>query len=237
MTDQEHLSESVFKKFTRELGLPELDERLISRAVTHRSYLNEHTEALEDNERLEFLGDAVLDFLVGAWLYHEFPGSKEGELTRLRSALVRTEQLALFGEAIHLGQMLRLGRGEEEGGGRQRPALLCAAFEAFIGALYLHGGIDLVETFLEPFLIKTIEQILADRRDKDPKSVLQEWTQSQGKGSPNYRTVSTSGPEHDKTFQVEVVVNELVMGIGFGHSKQTAAKDAAAKALVAQGIN
>lgn len=236
MTDKEHLSESVFTEFTRALGLPEMDERLLSRAVTHRSYLNEHLESLEDNERLEFLGDAVLDFLVGAWLYHEFPASKEGELTRLRSALVRTEQLALFGEEIHLGQLLRLGRGEEEGGGRQRPALLCAAFEAFIGAIYLHGGITLVESFLKPFLIKTIEQILADRRDKDPKSVLQEWAQSQGKGSPNYRTISTSGPEHDKTFQVEVVVSDQVMGIGFGHSKQAAAKDAAAKALIAQGI-
>ena len=119
------------------LGVQFNDLRLLTRALTHRSYLNEHPEAIEDNERLEFLGDAVLDFLVASWLYHRFPEMSEGDLTRLRSALVRTEQLAEFAEDFDLAPLMRLGRGEAEGGGRMRPALLCATFEAFVGALYL----------------------------------------------------------------------------------------------------
>jgi len=219
------------------LNLPIKDNLLLSRALTHRSYLNEHPEALEDNERLEFLGDAVLDFLVGAWLYNHFPEMAEGDLTRLRSALVRTEQLAEFAQQINLGAAMRLGRGEAEGGGRERLALLCATFESLVGALFLDGGIDAVSKFVEPMLQEAASSILAARREQDPKSLFQEWIQSQGYGPPLYRTIATTGPDHAKSFEVEVLVNGQSFGRGYGHSKQAAAKAAARDALQSIGLD
>jgi ribonuclease-3 len=207
------------------------NQSLLFRALTHRSYINEHPEALEDNERLEFLGDAVLDFLVGAWLYNHFPEMAEGGLTRLRAALVGNEQLADFGRQIGLGEVLRLGRGEEESGGSNRPVLLGSTFEALIGALYLDKGIPAVIEFLEPLLVTASEQILLERKDLDPKSLLQEWAQSQGYGTPYYRTTLASGPDHDKIFEVEVMIQGKVYGRGSGHSKQAAAKAAARSVL------
>jgi ribonuclease-3 len=235
-THQGDLLRESLQDFALQVKLPFSDFLLLSRALTHRSYLNEHPEALEDNERLEFLGDAVLDFLVGAWLYNHFPEMAEGELTRLRSALVRTEQLADFAEQIDLGAVMRLGRGEDEGGGRKRPALLCGTFEALVGALYLDAGMGAVQSFIEPYLEAGVVDILAERRDRDPKSLLQEWVQSQGFGPPVYNTVSSSGPEHNKTFEVEVYVSGKPYGRGRGHSKQAAAKAAARQALHAIGI-
>ena len=136
--------EETPQEFAQRLGLVFDDWLLLSRALTHRSYLNEHSEALEDNERLEFLGDAVLDFVVGAWLYHRYPEMPEGDLTRMRSGLVYTEQLAEFARKIQLGNAMRLGRGETQSGGRSRSALLCDTFEALIGALYLDCSIEKV---------------------------------------------------------------------------------------------
>jgi len=217
--------------FARRLGLPFADNLLLSRALTHRSYINEHPDALEDNERLEFLGDAVLDFLVGAWLYNRFPEMAEGELTRMRSALVRTDQLAEFARQIDLGLALRLGRGESGGGGRERQAVLCAGFEALIGALYLNSGVSAVQAFIEPFLRRAVDEILSSNKDLDPKSLFQEWLQSQGHGPPEYRTVASQGPDHARVFEVEVLVNGEVFGRGAGHSKQAAAKQAASAAL------
>jgi ribonuclease III len=217
--------------FSRRLGLSFSDPLLLTRALTHRSYLNENPESIEDNERLEFLGDAVLDFLVGAWLYNRFPEMTEGNLTRLRSALVRTENLAQFAIKIGLGKVVLLGRGESEGGGRERPALLCGAFEAFIGALFLDQGIQNVQLFIAPMLETASAQILRGNKDKDPKSLLQEWAQSQGLGTPNYKTVSAYGPDHAKTFEVEVLINNKSFGMGVGNSKQIAAKAAAEFAL------
>lgn len=221
----------ALQDFKTRLGLNFSNLLLLNRALTHRSYLNEHPEALEDNERLEFLGDAVLDFLVGAWLYNRFPEMREGELTRLRSALVRTEQLADFASQMDFGRALRLGKGEGQAGGRNRNALLCAVFEAVVGALYLDGGLDSVREFIEPLLEPAAQQILIDHRDQDPKSLLQELIQAQGLNAPIYRTVSTSGPEHMKTFEVEVLINDQVYGRGTGLSKQSAAKAAANQAL------
>jgi ribonuclease-3 len=204
---------------------------LLRRALTHRSYLNEHPEALEDNERLEFLGDAVLDFLVGAWLYNHYPEMSEGDLTKLRSALVRTEQLASFARQVNLGGVMRLGRGESIAGGRRRDALLCATFEALIGALYLDSGMQAVRDFVEPMLKPAANYILLERKDQDPKSRLQELVQADGNGPPRYRTVSSYGPEHQKMFEVEVLVGGSVCGTGIGHSKRSAAKAAARQAL------
>ncbi len=230
-TDQGVVEVAPPDDFARRQGLPFTSFLLLSRALTHRSFLNEHPEAIEDNERLEFLGDAVLDFLVGAWLYNRFPEMKEGDLTRLRSALVRTEQLAEFAKLIDLGAVMRLGRGESQAGGNQRTALLCATFEALVGALYLDSGLDAVRHFVEPLLEPVADQIILSHRDQDPKSVLQELVQANGFGPPLYRTVSASGPEHEKTFEVEVLINNQVYGHGAGHSKQAAAKLAASAAL------
>ncbi len=132
-----HLVLESPQDLAQRLGLKFKDLLLLSRALTHRSYLNEHPEALEDNERLEFLGDAVLDFVVGAWLYNQFPEMPEGDLTRLRSALVYTDQLAIFARDIQLGKAMRLGRGEVQAGGKERTPLLCDTFEAVIGAIFL----------------------------------------------------------------------------------------------------
>lgn len=217
--------------FSARLKLPFRSYALLSRALTHRSYVNENKDALEDNERLEFLGDAVLDFLVGAWLYHRFPEMKEGELTRLRSSLVRTEQLAEFARDIQLGNALRLGRGESQAGGRQRQALLCGAFEALIGAIYIEAGLAAVSQFIEPMLSVASRRIVALQEDKDPKSLLQELVQSKGFLPPVYHTVEERGPEHEKTFVVEVFLDGKSIGRGLGHSKQAAAKLAAAEAL------
>ena len=218
------------------LGLPFSDMLLLSRALTHRSYLNEHPEALEDNERLEFLGDAVLDFVVGAWLYNRYPEMPEGDLTRMRSALVYTEQLAAFARQVGLGNAMRLGRGEVHAGGRDRSALLCDTFEAMIGALYLDSGVDAVLAFISPLLEEAAEEILILRKIDDPKSMFQEWAQSEGHGSPVYMTRSSIGPDHSKLFEVDVTLNGEIYGTGSGLSKQLAAKDAARDALRKLGL-
>lgn len=206
------------------------------RALTHRSYLNENPDILEDNERLEFLGDAVLDFLVGAWLYNNFPELAEGDLTRMRSALVRTEQLAEFARLLELGKALNLGRGEGLGGGRERQVLLCGAFEALIGALFLDQGLDHVQAFLETLLEPAASQVIEKHKDRDPKSQLQEIVQAQGYSTPVYRMLSASGPEHQRSFEVEVVIGGIVFGYGKGASKRSASKLAAQNALEKIGL-
>ncbi|MDH5506811.1 MAG: ribonuclease III [Anaerolineae bacterium] len=215
----------------KRLGLAFSDNLLLCRALTHRSYLNEHPEALEDNERLEFLGDAVLDFVVGRWLYNHFPEMNEGEMTRLRAALVKTEQLAEFAIQLDIGPAIRLGRGEGENGGRTRLPMLCAVFEALVGGLCLDAGIDAVEAFVEPLLDEAAEAILAENEDQDPKSQLQERAQSQGYEAPLYMTIEENGPDHEKTFTVEAIIGGNVYGRGSGRSKQVAAKAAAREAL------
>ncbi|HPH96910.1 MAG TPA: ribonuclease III [Anaerolineaceae bacterium] len=215
----------------RRLNLPITDILLISRAVTHRSYLNEHKEALEDNERLEFLGDAVLDFVTGAWLYHHFPEMAEGDLTRMRSALVDTPQLASFARKLELGNALRIGRGELQTGGRDRTPLLCDAFEALVGAIYLSSGIEAVEKFFHPLCEKAAIEILDSHKHEDPKGLLQEWAQAQSFQPPNYILIGDSGPDHEKVFEIEVRVNGEAIGRGFGRSKQAATKQAAMNAL------
>jgi len=216
---------------TQRLDLPFQNLLLLTRALTHRSYINEHPEALEDNERLEFLGDAVLDFITGAWLYNHFPEMAEGDLTRMRSALVCTPQLAEFARALDLGPAMRLGRGEDQAGGRVRDVLLCATFEALVGALYLQNDIAVVQRFIHPMLEEVSEQFVLRLELSDPKSHLQEWSQGRKLGIPKYVTVQASGPDHDRIFEVEVHLNGKVIGRGTGHNKQIAARLAAQAAL------
>ena len=217
----------------KRLGLTFANLGLLSRALTHRSYVNENQQVLEDNERLEFLGDAVLDFVIGAWVYHHFPEMSEGYLTRMRSALVRTDTLAAFARSLNLGAALRLGRGEFASGGRKRDTLLCATFEALIGALYLDAGIPAVEEFIEPLLADVQDKVISRVEIYDPKSSLQEWAQAHHLGAPRYQIVDSSGPDHAKTFFVEVQINGQTYGSGRGSSKQVAAQMAAQAALEA----
>jgi ribonuclease-3 len=214
------------------LDLPFGDDlRLLTRAMTHRSYVNEHADVVADNERLEFLGDAVLDFVVGSWVYNSYPEMAEGELTRMRSALVRTETLAEFARQLNLGQAMRLGRGELQAGGRDRDVLLCATYEALIGALYQKCGLEIAKGFIMPLLIPMADTILTQMQTIDPKSRLQELTQSRGWGIPKYITAQADGPDHAKIFEIEVYVGGNCMGKGSGPSKHVAQLAAAQHAL------
>lgn len=224
-------------QLAKRLNLPFDDLRLLTRALTHRSYVNEHQDVPADNERLEFLGDAVLDFLVGAWVYNAYPEMPEGELTRMRSALVRTEALADFARALHLGSAMRLGRGELHGGGRDRDALLCATFEAIIGALYQYKGLEAAREFFMPLLEPAAERIFVQMHTIDPKSRLQEWSQAQKLGTPQYITRDSTGPDHARTFEVEVHVGGKCFGRGAGPSKHVAQQNAAQNALEEIDLN
>lgn len=219
------------------LGLEFRDWLLLSRALTHRSYLNEHPDALEDNERLEFLGDAVLDFIAASWLYNRYPEMPEGDLTRMRSSLVHTEQLAVFARKIGLGRAMQLGRGEMVSGGADRSPLLCDTFEALVGAIFLDtNDVKAAERFIVPFFDAAADEAVRNRDIEDPKGMLQEWVQSQGLSAPKYNIRNAHGPDHSKIFDVEVLVNGEVVASGTGHSKQAATKDAALNALKIHGL-
>ena len=208
------------------------DKALLRRALTHRSYLNENPDyLLEDDERLEFLGDAILDFITGEYLYHRFPEVAEGRLTNLRSALVRTERLAEFATDLNLGTYIFLGRGEEESGGRERPAILCDAFEALIGALYLDQGIEPTRDFVCRIIEPALHKILVSDAEKDAKSKLQAVAQSHYQLTRTYRTVKEKGPDHPKEFTVDAMSGDQNYGAGIGLSKQNAAQAAAQEAL------
>jgi ribonuclease-3 len=208
---------------------------LLVRALTHPSFVNEHPGREErDNQRLEFLGDSVLDFVAAGWVFREYPQFDEGRMTRLRAALVRTDTLAELGRQLGLSGMLRLGHGERESGGNAREANLCDAFEAVVGALYLDAGLERVEAFVAPLIAGVAERILASEADWDAKSRLQEWSQAELGVTPAYRIVSEEGPDHAKTFQAEVVLGDRVAGRGSGHSKQAAEQRAAQAAWDAE---
>ena len=220
------------------LGVEVTDYALLRRALTHRSYINENPEEEQkDNERLEFLGDAVIDFVVAAYLYRRFPRLDEGGLTALRAALVRTKTLAGFARQLQVGECLRLGFGEEESGGRKRPATLCAAFEALVGAIYLDRGLAPVQHLVESLVDPALDRIMAKSLHKDAKSEFQVWAQGEHNITPHYRVVDSEGPDHAKTFTVQVLLDEKVWGVGKGQSKQSAAQAAAEVALIKAGAN
>lgn len=225
------LAKNTSTRFYQSLPANFTDEFLLTRALTHRSYLNENRSVLEDNERLEFLGDAILNYIVAEWLYHHFPEKKEGFLTKVRSALVHTEQLASFARKIDLGTVLLLGRGEEQAGGRERNAILCDTFEALVAAIYLATDIPTVKSFFYPLMENEINTILKNHTEEDPKSILQEWAQGQGFSSPTYQLIDETGPDHDKQFEVSVKINGQEVERGLGGSKQLAEKAAASAAI------
>lgn len=220
------------KRLQKLIGVHFDNDELLQQAMTHRSYLNEHPhEHLQHNERLEFLGDAVLDFLVADWLFQRDSLMPEGHLTRLRAAMVRTESLAELATQWSLGEVMRMGKGEEDSGGRTRQNNLCDAFEALVGAIYLDQGLPVVSEVVMPRFYPLLDKILAEATDKDARSLLQEWSQAHRGLTPTYRIASSSGPDHDKEFTVEVLIGINVVGQGTGKSKQSASQAAAVNAL------
>ncbi len=218
-------------EYEQELGIPFENKSLLVRSLTHRSYLNESPFIQADNERLEFLGDAVLDLVVAEILYQRFPEQREGPLTAMRASLVRRETLAEFARKIDLGDQILLGKGEEESGGRDRDAILHAAFEALVGAIFLDSDLDTVTDFLLLFLDPEIGQLQSGRLHKDAKSRLQEWSQAECGITPRYHTIDSVGPDHAKEFTIEVHIGDRVLGVGKGNSKQRAAQAAAKASL------
>jgi ribonuclease III len=203
-------------------------------ALTHRSYVNEHPgEALEDNERLEFLGDAVIDLAVSHRLMERFPEAREGELSKMRASVVDEPGLASLARAFELGPMLRLGRGEELTGGREKPSLLADAMEAVVAAVYLEGGLTAVLAMVDRYLGATFDRAAAGTLDRDFKTQLQELAQSRFRLAPRYRVVAELGPDHAKKFDVEVELRGEVVGRAIGRSKKDAEQAAARLAIEA----
>ncbi|MDY7016332.1 MAG: ribonuclease III [Cyanobacteriota bacterium] len=220
-----------------ERNLPKIkDEVLLQQALTHRSYVNEHPEE-QDNERLEFLGDAVLGFVVGDWLYQHYTEISEATLTRLRSALVDEKQLANFAREIGVGPLMRLGKGADKDGGRDNPALLSDTFEALIGAYFLDAGIEEVQQYIEPFLGSLADTLVHSQTDAAPqhlvdsKNRFQQWALAQFQENPIYTIIDESGPDHAKEFTAQVSVQGKVYGVGRDRRKQEAEKRAAESAL------
>lgn len=209
-----------------------INQDLLTTALTHRSALNEHiSDSTESNERLEFLGDAVLELITTQFLFHTCPDDPEGVLTAYRSALVKTTTLAEVAAELGLGEQLYMSRGEEATGGRQNQGLLADTFEAVIGALFLDQGLEVVRRFLDDHLFPKFPTIRQQKLYRDAKSHLQELVQAQGHGTPDYQVIKEEGPDHDKQFTVEVKVSNKVVGSGVGKSKQLAQQAAAEEAL------
>ncbi len=207
------------------------NEALLKQAFVHRSYLNESKEFRESNERLEFLGDAVLSFITSHYLFTTYPHFPEGILTNIRSTLVKTKSLSDAATDLHLGELLLLSHGEESSGGRKNESLLADCFEALLGAIFLDQGVDVARQFLLSVLLPRSEEIVRTKSYVDYKSLLQELVQEQTKVSPTYRVIKSEGPDHNKIFWVEVLTGETVLGEGKGKSKQEAEQAAAATAL------
>ena len=203
-------------------------------AVTHKSWVNEHRgEGAEDNERLEFLGDAVIDLLVSEYLMSRFPLAREGDLSKLRAAVVDEPGLAAMGRALQLGELLRLGRGEELTGGREKASVVADAMEAVIAAVFLDGGLAAVHRLIDPFLEEAYARAASGSLDRDFKTQLQEQAQARFRTSPRYRVVAEVGPDHSKTFEIEVELRGQVLGRGSGRSKKDAEQGAARVAIEA----
>ncbi len=221
-----------FDALEKSLHIEFADKHLLQQVFIHRSALNEHHSiGLENNERLEFLGDAVLELVVTEYLYQHYKNN-EGELTNWRSALVRGQHLAERAEELHFGDYLYLSRGEAKSGGKAKQLILANTFEAMIGAIYLDQGYGVAQQFIERYILVHLTQILAEGAHVDPKSRLQELTQDKIGVTPTYQVLSEEGPDHNKTFTVAVYLSENKLALGTGSSKQAGQIKAAENALV-----
>lgn len=221
----------MLEELEEKIGYVFRDKKLLRLAMTHSSFANEKTvRKQENNERLEFLGDAVLELVSSQFLFEKYPEKPEGFLTELRASMVCEPTLALCAQEISLGKFLRLGRGEEHTGGRQRPSITSDALEALIGAVYLDGGFAAAEAFIKRLVLKDIEkrQLFHDSKTKFQEAVRRSYPGEE----LTYRIVKETGPDHNKTFQVEVYVGEQMFGTGLGHSKKNAEQEAAYQALL-----
>ncbi len=210
------------------------NEELLNQALTHRSWVNENPGKRGTNERLEFLGDAILEFVVSSFIYNSFPTQEEGFLTALRANIVNTKSLAVIASKLEIGGHLFLSKGEEQGGGRDNPSLLADTVEAIIGALYMDQGFEASKEFIHANLLEDIDSYL-EKPLKDPKSRLQEMVQAKGMDAPKYKLVKEDGPDHSKEFIIEVVVGDKTAGTGSGKSKSSAEQAAAEHALETLG--
>lgn len=211
------------------------DESLLKRALTHKSFANEMKQKVEHNEKLEFLGDAVLDLIVGDFLYHKFPEDTEGGLSKKRASIVNEEILFQIGLDLKLNHLLQLGKGEIQTGGSSKPRLVASSFEALIGALYLDGGHAVAKEILyREFAVLTENVCGAEDFERDYKTRLQEWVQKSFKETPQYEVLAEEGPPHDRNFIVCVKVKEDVWAQGRGRSKKSAEQEAARQALAQQ---
>lgn len=204
---------------------------LYNQVFVHRSYLNESKEKIESNERLEFLGDSVLSFLVSSYIYEQYPELKEGELTSMRSVLTNTETLYIISKEMELGELLKMSRGELASGGRTNKTILANTYEALLGGIFLDGGLEAARIFVHDTILVRIDELIEDQGMKDAKSRLQEITQEKNKTSPIYKILKEEGPDHAKIYTVGVYLNDTLLAQGTGKSKQDAEKDAAQSAL------
>lgn len=225
----------TFEDLQKAIGVTFTSQDLLKQAFFHRSYLNEERQIKTSNERLEFLGDAVLSFLTSRFLYETYPEYPEGILTNIRSSLVKTTTLGEIGCSLHLGDLLFLSHGEEASGGRTNQSLLADVFEALLGAMFLDRGIDTCKKYLETYLFPRATDIVAKKAYIDFKSYLQEIIQQDSRSSPTYEVVKSEGPDHAKTFWVEARAGTSVLGSGSGKSKQEAEQAAALAALEKMG--
>ena len=222
----------VVENFQNKYNLHFSDHAIIATALKHRSYLNITNEPrINSNERLEFLGDAVLDLVVTHFLYSKFPHKTEGQLSKVKSILVSKPVLADIAVDMSLGELVMMNRGEEKTGGRQRGSILADAFEAIIGAIYLDAGLAEAEKFIQQYLLSDYRKILRRGLYKHYQSILLEYSQSNGEGLPDYRIVKELGPDHAKKFVVEVWVGQIKLGEGSGKSKKIAEQEAARQAV------
>lgn len=221
-----------YSELEKTIGIEFTDKKMLDMAFVHKSYVNEHKDKkMEYNERLEFLGDAVLELVVTAFLYKNFPEQKEGVLTNWRSALVQGKHLAEIAVILNLGVYLYLSRGEEHSGGRKKNYILANTLEALIGAIYLDKGYDVAHTFIHEFILKRLEEILAKGLHIDAKSRFQELSQDLLSVTPEYRVITEEGPDHNKSFTMGAYIGEELIAEGKGSSKQKAEQDAAQAAL------
>ncbi|MDE5754603.1 MAG: ribonuclease III [Oscillospiraceae bacterium] len=223
-----------FAELEKQIDYVFQNQDLIYEALSHSSYANEKKKLRKSNERLEFLGDSVLSVVVSQYLFEHYPDLPEGELTKIRAALVCEKSLHKFARRIHLGDYLLLGKGESHTGGRERPSILADAFEAVIAAIYLDGGLEAARTHILHFIPKNIPE-KHSMLFGDYKTALQEVIQKNPEEKVDYRLTEESGPDHNKTFVVEVYLNSNVIGTGTGKSKKEAEQMAAKEALALMG--
>jgi len=208
------------------------DKKLLKQALIHRSHINElKNKEWDHNERLEYLGDAVLELVVSEYLFNKYPNYKEGELTSFRAATVRTTSLAETSSELDLGKFLYLSKGEESTGGRTRPYILANTLESLLGAIYLDQGFEVVKIFIEKILLSKVDNIIKNRLDIDNKSKLQELSQEKFGITPSYDLISAIGPDHAKEFTMSAIIGDQIFGTGKGKNKQEAEENAAKNAL------